>query len=123
MTTLSNPREYSATPGEEIQITVQSVNFVINARLDTDVLTVSQPDDFTKVGKFTMGNADTTFIVTFVFPDPLPAGGKYTYTVKGQSGSDGPHDVLQIGSLLTETLPFKVRAAAAAAGGGTGRES
>jgi hypothetical protein len=121
MTKLNNPREYSAAPGEEVQITVQSVNFVINARLDTNALTVSQPDDFTKVGKMTMGNADTTFNVTFVFPNPLPAGGKYTYTVAGPDVSDGPLDVVQIGNQLTEALPFMVRAAAAAAGGGAGR--
>jgi hypothetical protein len=120
MTKLSN-REYSAAPNEKIQIIVQSVNFVSNARLDTSVLTVSQPDDFTRIGKMTMGHDDTTFNVTFIFPNPLPAGGKYTYTVSGPGVNDGPNDVLQIGAETSPALPFMVRAEAAAAGGGAGR--
>jgi hypothetical protein len=114
-----SPDVFSATAGEVIQITVQSVGFVINADLDPKLKPVGPVNDFSKAGQLTMGNADTTFVVGYNFPTPLPAGGKYTRTITGPSGfTDGPFDVLQPGNENNVTLPYVIEFVAAGAGGG-----
>lgn len=104
---------YSATAGEVIRITVRSINFVLNAVLDEDKLTSVGPvSDFSKAGQLTMGSAETTFSVGYNFPNPLPAGGKYTRTITGPGGfTDGPFDILQPGNETNVTLPYVVKPA------------
>jgi len=110
MTKIS-PNVYSAAAGEVIQITVQSVNFVINADLD-DKLTPVDQTDFSKAGKLTMGNAETAFGVSYNFPNPMPAGGRYTRTITGPGGfTDGPFDVLQPGNEANVALVYVVKPA------------
>ena len=111
------PDKYSASPGEVIQITVQSVNFVINANLDPKLTPVGAVNNFSKTGQLTMGGVDTTFVVNYNFPVPLPVGGKYARTITGPAGfKDGPFDVLQVGAETSETLPYVVKAPAQKAG-------
>jgi hypothetical protein len=111
------PDEYSAIAGEVVRITVQSVNFVINANLDPKLTPVGSVNDFSKAGELTMGNSNATFAVNYNFPKPLPAGGKYTRTITGPGGfTDGPFDVAQIGDESSETLPYVVKLAPAPAG-------
>jgi len=111
MTKIS-PDVYSAAQGEVIRISVQSVNFVINADLDPNLTPVGPTTAFSKAGELTMGNADTTFAVGYNFPNPMPAGGKYTRTITGPGGfTDGPFDVLQPGSQANVTLPYVVKLA------------
>lgn len=106
--------EYSAAPGEVLTIKIESVNFVINADLDP-LLTPGPATNFSKSGSLTMGGADTTFVVGYNFPVPLPAGGKYTRTVTGPGGFvDGPFDVVQIGAVPNVALPYMVKVAAPA---------
>ncbi len=111
MTKIS-PDVYSAAAGEVIRITVQSINFVINADVDDKLTPVGPVSDFSKAGELTMGNAGTTFSVGYNFPNPLPAGGKYTRTITGPGGfTDGPFDVLQPGSQANVTLPYVMKLA------------
>jgi hypothetical protein len=113
MTKIS-PDVYSAALGEVIRIIVRSVNFDINADFDSQLKIVSQ-GQFSKTGELTMGNADTTFAIVYNFPDPMPAGGKYTRTVTGPGGfTDGPFDVLQPGSEPNVVLTYVIKLAAAA---------
>jgi len=105
-----DPDVYSAAPGEVIRITVQSVNFVINADLDNKLTPVGLVNDFSKAGELTMGNATATFSVSYNFPDPTPPGGKYTRTITGPGGfTDGPFDVLQPGNERNVALPYVVK--------------
>jgi hypothetical protein len=107
-----SPDVYSAAPGEVIRITVQSVNFVLNADLDDELTPVGPVSDFSKAGQLTMGNSETTFSVGYNFPNPLPAGGKYTRTIAGPGGfTDGPFDVLQPGDETNVALPYVVKLA------------
>jgi hypothetical protein len=106
------PDVYSATTGDLIRITVQSVNFVVNADLDDKLAVVGPVNDFSKVGELTMGDAEATFVVSYNFPDPMPAGGKYTRTITGPGGFiDGPCDVLQPGAEANVALPYVVKLA------------
>jgi hypothetical protein len=91
---------------------------VINANLDPKLTSVGAVNNFSKAGQLTMGRADTTFVVNYNFPVPLPAGGKYTRTITGPGGfQDGPFDVVQVGAVTSETLPYVVKSAAQKAGG------
>jgi hypothetical protein len=107
-----SPDVYCAAAGEVIRVTVQSVNFVINANLDNKLTPVGPVNDFSKSAQLTMGNAETTFVVSYTFPNPLPAGGKYVRTITGPAGfKDGPFDVLQPGSEPNVALPYVVKPA------------
>jgi hypothetical protein len=104
------PDVYSASAGEVIRITVQSEKFVINADLDNKLTPTGPKSDFSKAGELTIGASDTTFAVGYNFPNPLPAGGKYTRTITGPGGfTDGPFDVLQPGNQTNVTLPYVIR--------------
>jgi hypothetical protein len=107
-----SPDVYSVAVGEVVRITVQSINFVINADLDNKLTPVGPASNFSKAGELRMGNADTTFTVGYNFPNPMPSGGKYTRTITGPGGfSDGPFDVLQPGSQGNVTLPYILKLA------------
>lgn len=109
MTKIS-PDVYSAAAGEVITITVHSINFVVNAVLDDKLTPVGLVSDFSKAGQLTMGDAATTFAVSYNFPKPLPAGGKYTRTITGPGGfTDGPFDILQPGDETNVALPYVVK--------------
>jgi hypothetical protein len=104
---------YSVAAGEVVRIKVQSVNFVLNVKLDDKLTPVGPVNDFSITGELTMGAADNAFSVNYNFPAPMPAGGKYIETVTGPGGfTDGPSDVLQIGNLPSETLTYVLRLAA-----------
>ena len=114
-----NPDVFSANAGEVVRITVQSVGFDVDADLDPQLTPVGAVNDFSKAGELTMGNADTTFVVSYNFPTPMPAGGKYTRTITGPHGfSDGPFDIFQPGDENNVALPYVIEFVAAAAGGG-----
>lgn len=114
--TKNSPDNYSAAAGEVIRITVQSDTFNVNADLDTQLTPVGPVGQFSKAGELTMGNADTTFNVTYNFP--TASGGKYTRTVTGPNGfKDGPFDVFQQGSQTSVALPYVLKFVAAAGAG------
>lgn len=101
------PSEYSAVEGEQITVSVKSVTFNNNAKLDT-VLNPVTTDQLTKIGKLTMGTADVSFTIIYGFPPTVPDGGKYTVTVSGLNASD-VSDVFKSGSDSTSTLPYIVK--------------
>ena len=114
--TTESPDIFIAAVGDVVRISVQSVNFVINAKLDPK-LTQIRADNFTKVGELTMGNAQMAFSVDYNFPNPLPAGGKYTRTVTGPGGFvDGPIDVTPAPGQTLIVLPYVLKVAPAKVG-------
>jgi hypothetical protein len=115
---------YAVSPGDVVQIAVTSVNMVNNSQLDPQLTPAGINNDFVKSGELTMGNAATSFAVTYSFPNPLPDGAKYTRTITGPGGfSDGPSDVLAAPGQTLVVLPYILNLAAAtpaAAGAGQG---
>src|SRR5215471_2172052 len=116
-----DPDVFRASPGDVIQITVQSVNMVQNAKFDPK-LTVTSDEPVRKVGQITMGNTETTFAVAYSFPKQQPAGAKYTRTVTGPGNfTDGPFDVTAAPGEELIMLPYILKPAQAGGVGGGGQ--
>jgi hypothetical protein len=118
--TTQSPDVFVAAPGDQIQITVNSVGFDQNAKFDPK-LNIPSDTQFQKIGQLTMGAAQTIFAIDYNFPDPPPAGAKYTRTVTGPGGFvDGPSDIPALAGQPLLVVPYvlKLSAAGAALGGG-----
>jgi hypothetical protein len=85
------PDFFSAFEGETIVFTVEAVGMASNAALDP-LLNPVIVNRFNTTGKFTMGNADQTIVISYGFPDN-PPDVKYRRTIATDDLTNGPFDV------------------------------
>jgi hypothetical protein len=113
------PDFFSATKGEIVKFTVESVNMVSNAELDPTLNPVVVTD-FKTTGQFTMGDADQTIVISYGFPANVPDG-KYTRILSSGDLTDGPFDVTKPTGETRADIGYQFKFAtadnAAAAGG------
>jgi hypothetical protein len=87
--TKPGPNRYQVNPGEIVTFDICSENFASLVAMDPLLNPVRQ-SNFCSTGTFTIGNADQCLLISYVFPQPVPANADYKTTIRSGGFQDGP---------------------------------